>query len=62
MSFSSGSRHKAVHSIPILQLAGTFKDIRQESDAYLCERSLRNYRRRILDLGLDQVLFRQLTA
>ena len=36
-------------------------DIRQESDAYLCERTLRNYRTRVLDLGLDQVLFRTLT-
>ena len=30
-------------------------------DAYLCERTLRNYRRRILELGLDEVLFRTLT-
>ena len=36
-------------------------DIQYESDAYLCERTLRNYRRRILDLGLDEVLFRTLT-
>lgn len=36
-------------------------DIRQESDAYLCERTLRNYRRKVLDSGLDQVLFRTLT-
>lgn len=36
-------------------------DIRQESDAYLCERTLRNYRRRVLGLGLDVVLFRSLT-
>ena len=36
-------------------------DIRHESDAYLCERTLRNYRQRILDGGLDQVLFRTLT-
>lgn len=36
-------------------------DIRHEPDAYLCERTLRNYRRRILELGLDQVLFRTLT-
>jgi hypothetical protein len=36
-------------------------DIRQESDAYICERTLRNFRRRILDLGLDQVVFRELT-
>ncbi|MBA3484913.1 MAG: transposase [Pirellulales bacterium] len=36
-------------------------DIRHESDAYLCERTLRNYRGKILELGLDAVLFRTLT-
>ena len=36
-------------------------DIRHEPDAYLCERTLRNYRRRILELGLDETLFRTLT-
>jgi hypothetical protein len=36
-------------------------DIQHESDAYLCERTLRNYHRRILELGLDEVLFRTLT-
>jgi hypothetical protein len=36
-------------------------DIRAESDAYLCERTLRNYRRLIIERGLDQVLFRSLT-
>jgi len=36
-------------------------DIRHEPDAYLCERTLRNYRRKILELGLDEVLFRTLT-
>jgi Transposase domain (DUF772) len=36
-------------------------DLRHEPDAYLCERTLRNYRRRILELGLDEVLFRTLT-
>lgn len=36
-------------------------DIQHEPDAYLCERTLRNYRRRILELGLDEVLFRTLT-
>jgi hypothetical protein len=36
-------------------------DIRRESDAYLCERTLRNYRRRILELKLDAVLFQTLT-
>jgi hypothetical protein len=36
-------------------------DIRHEPDAYLCERTLRNYRRKILELGLDAVLFRTLT-
>jgi len=33
-------------------------DVRYESDAYLCERTLRNYRIKILELGLDAVLFR----
>jgi hypothetical protein len=36
-------------------------DIRHEPDAYLCERTLRNYRRRVLELGLDEILFRKLT-
>ena len=36
-------------------------DIRHEPDAYLCERTLRNYRCRLLELGLDEVLFRTLT-
>jgi hypothetical protein len=36
-------------------------DIRHEPDAYLCERTLRNYRCKILELGLDEVLFRTLT-
>ena len=36
-------------------------DIRMESDAYICERTLRNYRRMIIDKGLDEVLFRGLT-
>jgi Transposase DDE domain/Transposase domain (DUF772) len=36
-------------------------DIRAESDAYLCERTLRNYRRLVIDYGLDQVIFRSLT-
>ena len=36
-------------------------DIRHEPDAYLCERTLRNYRRKIIDLGLEGVLFRTLT-
>ena len=36
-------------------------DIRHESDAYLCDRTLRNYRGKILELGLDAVLFRTLT-
>jgi len=36
-------------------------DIRREPDAYLCERTLRNYRCKILELGLDEVLFRTLT-
>ncbi|WP_231753538.1 transposase [Rosistilla carotiformis] len=36
-------------------------DIRHNSDAYICERTLRNYRKMVLDAGLDQVLFRTLT-
>lgn len=36
-------------------------DIRHEPDAYLCERTLRNYRSRILESELDEVLFRTLT-
>src|SRR5262249_56374294 len=36
-------------------------DIRVEADAYLCERTLRNYRRLLIERGLDQVLFRGLT-
>ena len=36
-------------------------DIRHETDAYICERSLRNYRRLLIDEGLDEVLFRTLT-
>lgn len=36
-------------------------DIRHEPDAYLCERTLRNYRTRLLEAGLDGVLFRTLT-
>lgn len=36
-------------------------DIRREPDTYLCERTLRNYRSKVLVLGLDEVLFRTLT-
>lgn len=36
-------------------------DIRNESDAYLCERTLRNYRRQVIQLELEQTLFRTLT-
>jgi Transposase DDE domain/Transposase domain (DUF772) len=36
-------------------------DVRAESDAYLCERTLRNYRQLLVEKGLDQVLFRSLT-
>ena len=36
-------------------------DIRAESDAYLCERTLRNYRQLLIEKELDQVLFRSLT-
>ena len=36
-------------------------DIRADTDAYLCERTLRNYRGLLIERGLDQVLFRTLT-
>lgn len=36
-------------------------DIRMESDAYVWERTLRNYRRMIMDKDLDEILFRGLT-
>jgi hypothetical protein len=36
-------------------------DVRDESDACLCERTLRNYRRLVIEKGLDEVLFRNLT-
>ena len=36
-------------------------DAREEADAYLCEKTLRNYRRIVIDLGLDRVLFAALT-
>ena len=32
-------------------------DIRMESDTYICERILRNYRRMNVDKGLGEVLF-----
>jgi hypothetical protein len=36
-------------------------DIRQEQQAFFSERTIRNYRRLIMDRGLDAVLFRQIT-
>ena len=36
-------------------------DIRHDADAYLCERTLRNYRALLVAKELDQVLFRTLT-
>ena len=36
-------------------------DIQREEDAYLCERTLRNYRRLVIERELDQVMFRTLT-
>jgi Transposase DDE domain/Transposase domain (DUF772) len=36
-------------------------DIRVESDAYFCERTLRNYRQLLIEKELDEVLFRSLT-
>jgi hypothetical protein len=36
-------------------------DIRSDTDAYLCERTLRNYRALLIEHQLEQVLFRTLT-
>jgi hypothetical protein len=36
-------------------------NIRNEADAYLCERTLRHYRRRVIETGLDRQVFRVLT-
>lgn len=36
-------------------------DIHDEGDAYLCEKTLRNHRRRVIDNGLDELLLRGLT-
>jgi hypothetical protein len=36
-------------------------DIRNDSDVYICKRSPRNYRRIVIDHGLDQLLFQNLT-
>ncbi len=36
-------------------------DIRDDSDVYICERSLRNYRRIVIDQELDKLLFMSLT-
>src|SRR5262245_9337331 len=36
-------------------------DIRSDADAYLCERTLRNYRALLIEHQLEQVLFRALT-
>ena len=36
-------------------------DIRTESDSYFCEKTVRNYRRLVIDDGLDEVMFRALT-
>lgn len=36
-------------------------DVRAESDAYLCEKTLRNYRRLVIEKGLDRLLFEGLT-
>ena len=37
------------------------RDIRNEKDAYLCERTLRNYRSKVVEHELDGVIFRSLT-
>lgn len=36
-------------------------DVEGESEAYLCEKTLRNYRRRVMDQGLDRLVFQTLT-
>lgn len=36
-------------------------DLRDDADAYLCERTLRNYRHKVIALGLDELLFKGLT-
>jgi len=36
-------------------------NLRAETDAYLCERTLRQYRRRVIESGLDRQMFRDLT-
>ena len=36
-------------------------DLRDETDAYVCERTLRNYRRIVVEQQLDETLFRTLT-
>ena len=36
-------------------------DIQRISDAYVCERTLRTYRRWVIEHGLDEELFKQLT-
>lgn len=36
-------------------------DVHTDADAYLCEKTLRNYRRLMIEHGLDQMLFAELT-
>ena len=36
-------------------------DVRAQNDAYFCQKTLRNYRRLVIDRGLDELLFEQLT-
>ena len=36
-------------------------DVRTEADSYFCEKTLRNYRRLVIDQGLDEILFQGLT-
>lgn len=36
-------------------------DVRTEADSYFCEKTLRNYRRLVIDQDLDEILFRGLT-
>lgn len=36
-------------------------DITDEDDMYICEKTLRNYRRRVIELGLDVEIFQRIT-
>ena len=52
---------RAVEGIAFNMMWHYALDVGSEDEAYLCEKSLRNYRRLIIENGLDEVLFRCLT-